>query len=566
MQSKSPAIAALLEQLGIDRLVLSIHQASFPAGEGDLGIGTPYAPNADRFLTFAAALGFNGVALGPGGITSRGNPSPYDSSLFSLNPAFVSARELVQQGLVTADRAATWQGHGNARRVDHRRAFDASRDLLRCARIAATAGDIRPLRAQSGWPARLLAEALFEGAAASALTDDWRSWPTNPPVDAAAVDDFLFGQQILRNQHERFRDQCRSLGLRLYADAQVGVSHRDLYLNRSLFLADYVMGAPPSRTNPSGQAWCYPVLDPEQLAVPDGAARQFLRDRFEWLAATHDGIRLDHPHGWVCPWVYRRNVPNPLAAVQAGARLFESPDVPDHPALARFARVRADQVDHRKRRYDDDWVQTLTPAQVTEYATQIEMLEQTGIALPDLMVEVLSTCPKPLDAVLDRFGLGRFRVLQKARVDLREDVYRSDRAEPRDWVMVGNHDTPSLRSVVDSWQETDEMAMRAAYLATRLEPDDARRSELARTLRSDAAAMCQAMLADCFVGPAKHVLLFWTDLFGECARYNAPGVVSEDNWTLRVPPDFEARYAQDLESGAALSLERALRMALHARR
>ena len=45
-----------------------------------------------------------------------------------------------------------------------------------------------------------------------------------------------------------------------------------------------------------------------------------------------------------------------------------------------------------------------------------------------------------------------------------------------------------------------------------------------------------------------------------------PGVVNEDNWTLRVPADFERRYARAVDSGTALSLERALRMAVHAKR
>lgn len=558
------AIAATLSTLGIERLVLSIHQASFPAGEGDLGIGTPYSPESRRFLAFSASLGFNGIALGPGGVTSRSNPSPYDASLFSLNPAFVSSRDLVQQGLVEAERAASGPGRGNARRVDPVRAWDAARDLIRCARAAAESRATQP-RPGSSWPPRLFAEARYEGAVAATHTDDWRAWPQNPPIDTNAVQDFLFGQQILLGQHERFRNECRTLGLKVYADAQVGVSHRDLYLNRGLFLADYVLGAPPSRTNPMGQAWGYPVLDPEQLAVPDGPVRRFLRDRFEWLAGTHDGIRLDHPHGWVCPWVYRRDAVDALAAVRAGARLFESPDLPDHPDLARFARVSAAQIDHGKPRYDDEWVTTLDPQQVTEYAMQIEMLLQTGLAASDLLVEVLSTCPRPLCAVLDRFRLGRFRVLQKARVDVHDDVYRADRAEPRDWVMVGNHDTPSLCSVVESWQGKAEMTTRAAYLAGRLEPDSTRRSAFARALELDTVAMRHAMLADCFVGPAKHVLLFWADLFGERERYNTPGVVSEDNWTLRVPPDFEDVYARGLQSGATLSLERALRMALHAR-
>lgn len=575
MPSQSPTIRSMLARLGIERFLLSIHQLSFPAGDDDIGIGTPYSPAARRFLAFVGDLGFDGLSLGPAGVTSFDNPSPYDASLFSLNPTFISPTDLIDAGLVDASVVHGLRAHGDPRRVDHRHAWRAARRLIHEAGTRLRRdGAVADLLAAVRQDPRVLAEAAYEGAAAAHGTEDWRRWPAGvvgsgavdaAAVDAAAVDDFLIGQALLRAQHARLREACRSAGLGLYADAQIGVSHRDRYLNRDLFLADYRIGAPPSRTNPGGQPWGYPVLDPAQVASADSGARRFLQDRFRWLLATHDGVRIDHPHGWVCPWVYREGAGDPMEAVRHGARLFESPDVAEHPALARYARVGAGQIDHTKPRYDDDWVTWLEPSQVKRYAEQIALLVDTGIPRDHLFVEVLSTCPKPLAAVLDDLGLGRFRVLQKARVDLENDVYRSDRAGPLDWVMVGNHDTPPLRRVIDGWEGTAEMARRAAYLARRLEPDAARREALERVLSTDTVAFAEAMLADCFIGPARRVILFWADLFGETGIYNRPGVVSDENWTLRVPPDFEAAYRRAVGQGAAPSLERALHLALHAR-
>ena len=54
--------------------------------EEDLGRGTPYSDGAAEFLKFARSLGFNGIQLGPQGITTRANSSPYDGSFFSRNP------------------------------------------------------------------------------------------------------------------------------------------------------------------------------------------------------------------------------------------------------------------------------------------------------------------------------------------------------------------------------------------------------------------------------------------------------------------------------------------------
>src|SRR5580658_10192565 len=77
--------------LGIDDLVLAIHDASFPSDPGeDIGRGTPYSRGARRLVAFADALGFTGLQLGPQGVTTPTNRSPYDGSVFSRNPLSIS--------------------------------------------------------------------------------------------------------------------------------------------------------------------------------------------------------------------------------------------------------------------------------------------------------------------------------------------------------------------------------------------------------------------------------------------------------------------------------------------
>jgi hypothetical protein len=73
-----------------------------------------------------------------------------------------------------------------------------------------------------------------------------------------------------------------------------------------------------------------------------------------------------------------------------------------------------------------------------------------------------------------------------------------------------------------------------------------------------------AALADLFVCPARHVVVSFTDLFGYDEPYNQPGVVSEKNWSLRIPRDFRGFYRNQLQAGSGLCLRRALEMALRA--
>jgi hypothetical protein len=60
-------------------------------------------------------------------------------------------------------------------------------------------------------------------------------------------------------------------------------------------------------------------------------------------------------------------------------------------------------------------------------------------------------------------------------------------------------------------------------------------------------------------------MVFFADAFGLREWYNRPGTVDAQNWTLRLPPDHVARYAERLGRDEALNLPAALALALRAR-
>jgi 4-alpha-glucanotransferase len=291
--------------------------------------------------------------------------------------------------------------------------------------------------------------------------------------------------------------------------------------------------------------------------------------RADKLLDEFDGVRIDHPHGLVCPWVYRTDIPDAHTAVQTGARLFSSPHVPEHPALARFAIAAAVDLDPACARYADGWVHTLSSVQVERYALLFDEIvaavQRHGASLDDLQAEVLSTLPYPLACVLARDGLGRYRVTQKANLDDPEDVYRAEHAEPADWVMLGNHDTPSIWQLVHTWEKTGRLTAQAAYLARRLAPQPSAVATLQHELLRSPERVALAKFADLFVSRARQVVVFFTDLFGYTEDYNVPGTVHADNWTLRLPADFERLYHERVARGAALNIPAALALALEAR-
>ena len=605
-----PDIAEALRLLDKPDFLLAVHDASFPGVEGeDTGRGSPYGAGGLALAGFARSLGFTGLQLGPQGQTSPVNRSPYDGTLFSRSALSLDLKGLVYDagwgGLLGEE---TWRGivAGNprpdGRRVAYAYTFDAYakaiEDIQQRFDAARQRGEPAAMRLDAAlatfWQENrwLRDDALYEVLSLEHGRLPWQQWPqigagaldrVLPAASGAACEQrrrvlektygsllerYALVQFILLQQHHAFRKNMQALGLKIYGDVQVGLSQRDAWSQQALLLAGYVMGAPPSRTNIEGQPWNYPVLDPAHFLSPEGGpgpALAFVAERLGKMLAEFDGLRLDHPHGLVCPWVYRADDPDPYHAVQNGARLFSSLD--HHPELARHAIVHPDQLSRERPAYADDWVRELTPEHERRYAllmdTLMEQVHVHGRRKEDVLCEVLSTETLPLKHVRLRHGLGRFRVTQKANLDNPADVYRSENAQPQDWIMAGNHDTPSIWRLTKDWQGQEEGRKQAAYLARRLRPDAP--APLASSLAADYRKLAHAKVADLFLSPARHVMVFFADLFGMEETYNVPGTVNEDNWTLRIPADFVRRYEDERRRGEALNLHAVLALALRAR-
>ncbi|HET8936903.1 MAG TPA: 4-alpha-glucanotransferase [Polyangiales bacterium] len=585
---------ASLAKLGVERFVLGIHASSFPAGAWDTGYGAPCSNEGERVLRFAAQLGFNALQLGPAGAISPINLSPYDGTVFARNAWALGVETLTRDfgALLREEDAALLLRAAEPRSVNAGAAQqNLQRVLARCyqrfvERRQAAPNDpifraFAEFRASSEeW---LALDAVYAAVAERAGDDPSAFEPGLRAIFepgaagegrrsalratlGADIERVELTQFLLHAQHEAFCDRAERQGIQIWGDMQVGYSHRDRFLRADAFSPQFLLGAPPSRTNPAGQAWGYPMLDPDQLARPDSPARRLFLARARKLLAEHAGVRVDHPHGLVCPWVYSAAHPDSAQAVRDGTRARESPDLQD-PTLARWAIVRESDLNpHAEHRYADDWVSTLDAAQEAQYAALfdvlIELCHEAGLATHSIAAEVLSTCPYPLWRVLQRHGLGRFRVTQKVNLLDESDVYRTDKAQPNDWLMLGTHDTPPVFALTERWLSDGSAPLRAAYLAERLIADPNERQRARELFASSTRALLTASLADLFSSGARNVYVFVGDLFGETVPFNRAGIVHADNWTYRLDPDFERVYAERVQRGAALDVTAALDLAI----
>ncbi len=607
-ESYDSCVRSGLRACGVDKLFLEIHDASFPARyEEDTGRGTPYADGAVDFLEQLGKLGFNGIQLGPQGLTAKDNPSPYDGTVFSRNTLSLALSPLQRTGLIkTRDIEMLLAGRPEGRDRVHydfayatqARAIESGFQRFRAKRSAFPEIDwqLRGFQRASG--AWLERDALYSVLFQEHGQKSWRDWQTagsephpdrclfNPAPGAQAarvrrkaellhrhkeeVERYGFAQLLLHVQHRQLRERCKELGIKLYADLQIGLSDQDVWSHQGLLLSNYLMGAPPSRTNPMGQPWGFAVLDPGQYRAADGSpgpVLDFVRQRLQKVYSEYDGVRVDHPHGWVCPWVYRDDLPDPFLAVQQGARLFSSPNLPHHPALRAFSYVTEHQLNTEGALHADHWVEYLSEEQVDAYAQIFSCLvspDGTSSQRYDLVCEVLSTLPLPLKHVLYRFGLGRFRVLQKVDPHNPTDVYRSEHAEPIDWIMLGNHDTPPIWQLVDQWVKSGCARDRAEDLGHRLIPANADRENWIAHHARHRGALVHALFADLLISRARNIMVFFADLLGLTEQYNVPGTVNDSNWSMRVPADYEKAYLLQLADDRALNIPYALSIALRA--
>ncbi len=588
-------LAAAKKRLKIERLVLQIHNASFPAdADEDMGRGTPYSHGAERLFEFAARLGFDAIQLGPSGMTDRGNNSPYDATIFSRNPLDLPLKQFFDEGRLSR---TTWEAlrrsvlpfqRGTAR---YTQVFDAYQQAIAEIAVQATTAERGAaqafLQAHRAW---LIPAALFNVLTHEYGGRPWRAWngsefgaldqqlfaPSPDQRDAAAkrltslqaehakkIEDYALIQWLLAKAADALRERLQQRKMALYADLQIGLSQQDIWAWRKVFLRTYRMGAPPSRTNREGQPWGYAVLDPDQFGTVQspGPAREFVRARLHRLLAECDGVRIDHPHGWVDPWVYDAGDPDPLHAVQHGARLYSSPGDPQHPLLAKYAIARSEQLDMQQSLHADGHVSALDEEQVERYAILMDEIlrhqKKIGRDGDSIACEVLSTLPYPLRRVLDRHGLGRFRVTQKLNLNDPADVYRIENAEQQDWIMLGTHDTPSIWRLADEWCQSGTANDWGRYLSGLLRPS----AQQAKQITDSSGALINTLFTAILTSRARNVVVFFPDLFGMTERYNEPGVVSDANWSLRLPPDFEDFYARQLQAGRALDVIRCLQQA-----
>lgn len=454
--------------------------------------------------------GFGALQLLPLNESGDDECSPYSPiSAMALDPQYITVRavedfqaiggeasldEEVRRGLTHARESA---------RLDYPHVRAAKHQALRRSfgHFAGTEWKQQSPRAQA--LRRYVAEqswwiqsyAIFRALRAAGEEPSWSRWPEPlRRADPDAVErarselrqEVLFYQYVQWIAEEQWQATRRAVKpLALFGDFPflVTIDSADVWARQSEFLLDATVGAPPDAFTKGGQDWGLPPCDWNVMAARgDGWIRQRVRRK----AALFDGYRVDHLVGFYRTYVRPRQ----------GTAYFAPSSEPEQ--LAQGERLMQIFLD--------------TGARVT--------------------VEDLGNVPPFVRASLARLGVPGYRVLRWERHWNEPGQPFLDPAgyPPVSVATTGTHDTDTLAG----WWESTTPEERASIAAL---PTIARIAREAAVLsRPTFDQHTRDLLLEALYAAGSDLLILPVqDVFGWRDRINEPGLVSENNWTFKLP-------------------------------
>ena len=580
------AIDEAMNYLGIVNRAMIIHGPSFPVYDDDIEqkTGTPVA--ADEFLDFIKVFGFNAVQLGPMGKLNDGDNSPYASSIFAKNPLFINLSLLTTDeyaGILSDDEL-----YANTYEVDipeqnyTKSDFADSKSVISGAISTAYKNFQQKLENKDKDAIRLNREfldfqknnaywldyyATLDVLSKKYKTDDYSVWDLKDrnlikglkahdadaidyfeklnKENASSINSYKFTQFIVDKQLKQDEENRDVVYI---GDLLVGASKFDELIFEDAFLKGVRIGAEYGGPDNSPQLWDVPFVNPDKLFNKNGTlgpAGQFIKLKLEKTLQDTENIRIDHAMGLVDPFVYAKNSVVYENKKDKDGNIIKIP-VRDKLKANYLSRTKFDKNKNYQR------------------------------IIPDIIIPVLkSSGLNPEDVIWEDLGADVTGVFNKV---FREDNHlpgisclawdRGENAPEQNWAYLGCHDDKSISMVVAKGLDKDSHAWNPDYLAGYLNPSPNRakeREQFKNDIINSKASRIKAKFADLFRS-TKNIQMSFMDFFGINKQYNVPGTKSDENWTLRLSPDYQKHYYDDLANNKdAVNMPEILSIAVQAK-
>lgn len=576
-KNKVSVIRKALKALGKKNFVFIMHNGSFPSIEGEnTGFGTINSQAGKNFIDYASGL-FDAIQMGPAGKTKSSDSSPYTGTIFSNNPLFIDLKELTTDKWHKILSEKTFKDivDNNPNKDKNKTSYsyitkrqdealtEAYENFLKLNDKKLNAEFDTYKIENDSW---LDKDSLYEAFALENGTDYWPNWKNkadknvfNPKsieekieygkrIDemskkyAKEIDKYKFIQFVLNKQNVETKKYADSKNIKMIADRQVAFSDRDCWAYQSLFLEGWCLGCPPDYFSKDGQAWGFPVIDPEKLYNSDGSLGEagiLMKNLFKKMFKENPGgVRIDHIVGLIDPWVYKAGK-KPMPEQGAG-RLYSSPE---HPELSKYTIAKLEDLDTTLTPDKEKRVKSLTEEQIRLYGRLIEKIviaaaKEEGLTKDSIVCEDLGTLTNPVAAVMKEYELLGMKLTQFTVPTEDDDPYRCKNITKKCWAMIGTHDNQPVSLWAKSLVHTHEGYLHVKNLVEDLFKEAPNKDEIIVKMTNDENFLKETKLVELFACQAENIQIFFTDFFGMNQTYNTPGTSGDKNWSLRLPNNF----------------------------
>lgn len=585
-KNATKTIQKALKALDKKNLALIIHSGSFPAAPGEnTGFGSVNSNGGKEVIDYASEI-FNCIQLGPAGKTKGCDSSPYTGTIFSGNPLFIDLKQLTEKewhnilSVETYNNIVNENPNKDTNKTAYSYIYKKQQEALceawknfKNVHDKKLEKEFEKFKRENDY--WLDKDSLYEALSIEHGNDYWPLWNSETDKNlfnpksieegmefgkrieeiskkySDEIEQYKFIQFVLEKQTQKTLEYAKKHHIKMIADRQVAFSDRDTWAYQSLFLDGWMLGCPPDYFSKDGQAWGFPVMNPEKLYKADGSLDEggiLMKNLFKKMFKENPGgVRIDHIVGLIDPWVYKAGKKPKIE--QGAGRLYSSPE---HPELKKFAIPSLDDLDMELEADKEKRVKTLSEKQIKLYGRLIEKVviaaaEEEGLNKDAIVCEDLGTLTNPVAAVMDKYKLQGMKLTQFVVPEKPEHPYRCKNINDKTWAMVGTHDNEPIKMWADSMVNCHEGYLHVKNLVEDLDfPDWQDKDALIVELTKNADFLAQTKLVEMFASKAENIQIFFTDYFKIYDVYNRPGTSGDANWSLRLPDNFKSMETIDL--------------------
>lgn len=589
------------KELGIKDTTAIAFDFNIPAEDGkNTAIGSTWSGSMQQFVPFLKDMtGITSIQLQPQGKISTGNTSPYSGTNFSYGEHIIALDKLTQKeygSLLLEEYIKQLDddypkdktireyktdygyvlGENGVQEKALRKAFETFQDGIenKKSEILKLNKEFEKFKKENEeW---LKVESEFALFVKHYGTDDFSQWEFEDrtlygngnywkeigyhdkridELKAMYGDDFeyeAFVQFLADKQQKESKKYLNSQAIKLYGDCLIGFSQSEMWGNLQAFKEGQYYGGPdPNCTETNGvQTWNLPAINYNKLTtdrndqlrhltyavtplhllpkkIPNelGSAGKLLLEKYKKFFERYDGVRVDAAWQFITPFIYE-NKDGKIKQVEI------------------------------KNEDKDVFFEILDRAQeeVSKKKDKNIMLELVGLSADESRKATLNKYPHLYTTAYAEYDENPTAFIKKG--------YQPDMF----YVGVGCHDNDSLiNQSKDEYKRKIHMAdlkkhfpaLNGALIGSLNVDKDFRVKDFKNMSESNYRTV---KLAELFTVPKQFFTL--PDMFGMSERINISGKCSDDNWTVRLPKDFERFYFSQLSKGFGLNMPKVLRTAM----